>query len=151
MIVGYAPGVYDLFHVGHLRLLTRARRHCEHLVVGAVGDLVAARMKGRVPVVPLEERMEILRGLRVVDAVIEDPSEDKTRAWHTVHFDVLFKGDDWAGTPRGDQLEAAMAQLGVRVVYLPYTHTVSSTELIETAARRHDAPLGAAQRTWTVA
>lgn len=135
-IVGYVPGVWDLFHVGHLAILSRARPHCDHLVAGAVTDEVVRSVKGHDPAVPLAERLEVLAGIRLVDEVVVDPSSDKTRAWEQVRFDVVFKGDDWRGTPKGDRLEADMAALGVRVVYFPYTPHVSSTRLRELLAAR---------------
>lgn len=137
MIVGYVPGVFDLFHVGHLRIIERARERCDRLVVGVVSDETARQVKGRLPVEPVEDRMEIVAAIRHVDAVVEDFSEDKTDVWRRVGFDVLFKGDDWRGTARGERLESAMAGLGVTVVYLPYTPMVSSTRLIARAADRH--------------
>lgn len=127
---GYVPGVYDMFHIGHLNILRKAREDCDHLIVGAVTDDVVERTKGRRPVVPLTERMEILGSIGIVDHVVaDDCGSDKLPMWERLHFDVLFKGDDWRGTPKGDQLEASMQVVGARVVYFPYTHTTSSTLL----------------------
>jgi glycerol-3-phosphate cytidylyltransferase len=127
--IGYAPGVYDLFHVGHLNLLTRAREHCDHLVAGVVSDELAAGVKGRAPVVPLEERLEIVRNIRCVDEAVAEVLPEKLDTWREVRFDVIFKGDDWKGTPKGDKLERDFASVGVEVVYLPYTVHTSSTVL----------------------
>ena len=127
--IGYAPGVYDLFHIGHLRLLARAREHCDHLVAGVVSDEMATRAKGRAPVVPLEERLEIVRHIRFVDDAVAEVLPEKLDTWQTVRFDVIFKGDDWQGTPKGDKLERDFASVGVEVVYLPYTAHTSSTVL----------------------
>ncbi len=127
---GYVPGVWDMFHVGHLNILRRARERCDVLVVGAVTDEVVAGTKGRTPVVPLEERMEILQGLALVDEVVaDDCTADKLPMWQRLRFDVLFKGDDWRGTERGAVLEASMAAVGARVEYFPYTPGTSSTLL----------------------
>ena len=129
-VLGYVPGVYDMFHVGHLNILRRAREGCDELVVGAVTDEVVERTKGKLPVVPLAERMEILSSLSIVDRVVaDDCTSDKLPMWERLGFDVLFKGDDWKGTPKGDQLEASMAAVGARVVYFPYTRGTSSTLL----------------------
>ncbi|GAA3862692.1 adenylyltransferase/cytidyltransferase family protein [Streptomyces sedi] len=127
--VGYAPGVYDLFHVGHLNILRHARSHCDHLVAGVVSDEMAALAKGRPPVVPLVERLEIVRGIRHVDAAFVETVPDKLETWRQVRFDVLFKGDDWRGTARGEKLERDFATVGVRIVYFPYTVHTSSTQL----------------------
>ncbi len=129
-VTGYVPGVFDMFHIGHLNILRRAREDCDVLVVGAVTDDVVERTKGRRPVVPLTERMEILASIGIVDRVVaDDCGSDKMPMWQRLHFDVLFKGDDWRGTPKGDQLEASMAAVAARVVYFPYTETTSSTLL----------------------
>jgi cytidyltransferase-like protein len=126
-VVGYVPGVYDLFHVGHLNILRRARAECDYLIAGAVTDERAEAVKGKRPVIPLHERMEILSSIGLVDEVVADNSHDKAEMLEQVKFDVIFKGDDWIGTPKGDQLEASMAAEGVRVHYFPYTETTSST------------------------
>ena len=86
-------------------------------------------MKGRAPVIPLKERCDLVSSLRFVDAVVVDLDQDKRLAWRLQPFDVLFKGDDWKDTPKGAQLEAEMAEVGARVVYLPYTPSTSSTKL----------------------
>ncbi|GAU69256.1 glycerol-3-phosphate cytidylyltransferase [Streptomyces sp. NBRC 110611] len=125
--VGYAPGVYDLFHVGHLNILRHARSRCDYLVAGVVSDEMARRAKGRTPVVPLTERLEIIRSIRFVDAAFVETVPDKLDTWRQVRFDVLFKGDDWRGTAKGDKLERDFATVGVEVRYFPYTvHTSSS-------------------------
>jgi glycerol-3-phosphate cytidylyltransferase len=126
-IVGYVPGAWDMFHVGHLNILRRAAEHCDQLIAGVVLDEVLLAAKGRLPVVPMAERMEIVSAIGVVDRVVADISNDKYVMWEQLGFDVIFKGDDWKGTPKGDRLEAAMARAGARVVYFPYTvHTSSS-------------------------
>ena len=123
---GYVPGVYDMFHIGHLNILRNARLHCDRLIAGVVSDEMAERAKGRRPVVPLVERLEIVRAVRHVDEVVVETA-DKIEMWRQLRFDVIIKGDDWRGTPRGDALERAMSSVGVEVAYLPYTaHTSSS-------------------------
>jgi len=128
-VVGYAPGAYDLFHVGHLNVLKHAAAHCDRLVVGVVSDEMLLQTKGRLPVVPLVERMEIVRNLRFVDDVHAEVVPEKIDTWREVGFDVLFKGDDWRGTAKGDKLERDFAAVGVEVHYFPYTMHTSSTML----------------------
>lgn len=140
--VGYVPGGFDMFHIGHLNILRAARERCDRLVVGVATDAALVAMKGRGPVVPHPERMEIISSLRFVDAVVPDVDRDKRIAWHAHPFDVLFKGTDWLGTPKGDQLEAQMAEVGARVVYLPYTPSTSSTMLREFLTSHIAAPTG---------
>lgn len=127
--VGYVPGVFDMFHVGHLNILRNARLACDFLIAGVVSDERASTAKGKVPVVPLAERLEIVQGIRYVDeAVVEDVPE-KLDMWRRLHFDVIIKGDDWRGTHKGEKLERDFASVGVEVVYLPYTVHTSSTML----------------------
>jgi glycerol-3-phosphate cytidylyltransferase len=128
-VIGYAPGAYDLFHVGHLNLLRHARAHCDHLIAGVVSDEMLLLTKGRAPVVPLAERIEIVQSLRIVDGVHAEVVPDKLDTWRDVGFDVLFKGDDWRGTPKGIKLERDFAAVGVEVRYFPYTMHTSSTAL----------------------
>jgi glycerol-3-phosphate cytidylyltransferase len=128
-VVGYAPGAYDLFHIGHLNVLRHAADNCDFLVAGVVADEVLVQTKGRAPVVPLAERMEIVRNLRFVDAVHAEVVPDKIDTWREVRFDVIFKGDDWRGTAKGDRLERDFAAVGVEVRYFPYTMHTSSTML----------------------
>ncbi len=128
-IVGYAPGAYDMFHVGHLNILRQAKQHCDYLIAGVVSDEMCQLTKGKTPVVPLAERMEIVSHISFVDEVVAEVVPDKVETWKTVRFDVLFKGDDWRGTPKGIKLERDFAALGVEIVYFPYTIHTSSTLL----------------------
>ena len=128
-VVGYVPGAWDMFHVGHLNILLRAREQCDRLVVGVVTDEALYQVKGKHPVIPLTERMQVVGHLNMVDEVVVDFSPNKLEVWDRVRFDVLFKGDDWRGTAKGDKLEADMATVGVKVCYFPYTVHTSSTLL----------------------
>ncbi|KUM74061.1 adenylyltransferase/cytidyltransferase family protein [Streptomyces sp. ISL-22] len=127
--LGYAPGVFDLFHVGHLNILRRARGHCDRLIAGVCSDELVVRMKGRPPVVPLSERLQIVRSVRYVDETFVATVEDKMETWREVGFDVIFKGDDWLGTDVWTNYETEFARVGVEVVYFPYTVHTSSTLL----------------------
>ena len=135
-VVGYVPGAWDMFHVGHLNILLRARERCDRLVVGVVTDQALTVAKGRLPIVPLAERVELVAQLDLVDEVVTDFSSNKLEVWERVRFDVLFKGDDWRGTPKGDKLEADMASVGVTVRYFPYTAHTSSSLLRAMLAER---------------
>lgn len=126
---GYVPGAWDMFHVGHLNILKRARPHCERLIVGVVTDEALASMKGRAPIIPFEERMAIVQAIGIVDDVVVDFSINKLEVWERIGFDILFKGSDWRGTAKGRRLETQMASVGVRVHYFPYTESTSSTQL----------------------
>jgi glycerol-3-phosphate cytidylyltransferase len=141
-IVGYAPGAFDLFHIGHLNLLRRAKLHCDYLIAGVVSDQVLTAHKGVQPVIPLRERLEIVRSVRFVDEALPATTNDKLAIWHDLRFNVLFKGDDWRGTEKGNRLERDFATVGVKIVYFTYTASTSSSALrralanIDTLAQR---------------
>ena len=128
-IVGYAPGAYDLFHIGHLNILRHARERCDFLVAGVVSDELCLAAKGRLPFIPVAERVEIVRAITFVDDVYTETTPSKLVAWEAVRFDRIFKGDDWRDTPKGEKLQREFAPFGVDVVYLPYTVHTSSTHL----------------------
>ena len=127
--IGYVPGVFDLFHIGHLNALRQARDLCDVLVAGVVADEVCEAVKGIRPFVPLEERLQIVDSQRLVDATYAETTTDKLDAWKQVGFHRIFKGDDWRDTPQGLALEERLATVDVEVVYFPYTMHTSSTAL----------------------
>lgn len=127
--IGYAAGAYDLFHVGHLNILRRAKDHCDVLIAGVVSDEMLREVKGIHPVVPTDERAEIVRNIRCVDDVFVERVPDKMDVWRQVGFTHFFKGDDWRGTEKGQRLEEQFATVGVSIVYFPYTANTSSTRL----------------------
>jgi len=129
MRIGYAAGAFDLFHVGHLNLLRNAKERCDYLIAGVVSDEMLREVKGIEPVIPTSERAEIVRNLRFVDQVHVETTPSKIDAWRDTHFTHFFKGDDWRGTPKGLLLEQQFAEVGVEVVYFPYTAHTSSTAL----------------------
>lgn len=128
-LVGYAPGVYDMFHVGHLNVLRRASERCDYLIAGVVSDEKTLRTKGKSPVVPSSERLEVVEHIRFVDEAVVEDTPTKLDLWAEHPFDIIFKGDDWRGTAKGDALERDFASVGVEVCYLPYTMHTSSTLL----------------------
>lgn len=130
--IGYAPGAYDLFHIGHLNLLRRAKERCDYLIAGVVADDILIKYKGVTPVIPLAERLEIVRNIRCVDAAHAAMTNDKVEIWKDLRFNVIFKGDDWRGTEKGNKLERDFAAVGVEVVYFPYTLSTSSSALRKT-------------------
>lgn len=139
-VVGYAGGAFDLFHVGHLNLLRHAKSRCDHLIAGVVSDRMLEQVKGISPIVPLAERLEIVRHISFVDEAIAEVVPEKLETWRSIGFDVYFKGDDWRGTAKGRRLEADFASVGVEVVYFPYTVTTSSTQLRRALDRLSAAP-----------
>ncbi len=128
MIVGYTTGVYDLFHIGHLNLLRNAKKYCDKLIVGVSTDELV-QYKGKSPVIPLNERLEIVKAIKYVDEVCIQDDLDKTKAWEKLHYDILFVGDDWKGNEQWNKYEKFLNEKGAKVIYLPYTKTTSSTLL----------------------
>lgn len=129
MVTGYTTGVYDLFHVGHLRVLERAKQECEYLIVGVTTDALSLERKKKKPVIPYEERVEIVSSIRWVDEVVPQASMDKFKAWEMHKFNRMFVGDDWRGTHQWDALEKEFSELDVEILYFPYTGHTSSTRL----------------------
>ena len=129
--VGYTTGVYDLFHIGHLNILKRAKEHCDYLIVGVSTDEVVESYKGKKPVIPFSERIEIVKAIRYVDEVIPQTSMNKMEAWEKLHFDVLFHGSDWKGSDMYDEIEKKLKEVGADLVFLPHTEGTSSTLLSE--------------------
>ncbi|MFS0734240.1 adenylyltransferase/cytidyltransferase family protein [Microbacterium sp. 1P10UB] len=127
--VGYAAGAFDLFHVGHLNILRHAKENCDVLIAGVVSDEMLREVKGVEAMIPTHERAEIVRHISFVDAVHIETVPDKLDTWRQVGFTHFFKGDDWRGTEKGLRLEREFAEVGVEVVYFPYTAHTSSTQL----------------------
>ena len=128
MVVGYTAGVYDLFHVGHLNLLKNARGMCDRLVVGVTTDELVS-YKGKKALIPFEDRAEIVRSIRYVDAVVPQADMDKLAMCKKLGATVMFVGDDWYGTDKWNEFERQFAEHGIRIVYFPYTKKVSSTKI----------------------
>jgi glycerol-3-phosphate cytidylyltransferase len=99
--IGYAPGAFDLFHIGHLNLLRQARCNCDFLIAGVVSEDVLITQKGITPIIPLAERLEIVRSLRCVDEALPATVEDKLEIWRELRFDILFKGERLARHGKG--------------------------------------------------
>ncbi|MBS4209151.1 adenylyltransferase/cytidyltransferase family protein [Bacillus sp. FJAT-50079] len=127
--IGYTTGVFDLFHVGHLNILKRAKEQCEILIVGVSTDELVKEYKNKLPVIPHQERIEIVGGIKYVDVVVPQINRDKFLAWETLKFNVMFVGDDWKGNPLFNEMEKKFNHVGVDIIYFPYTEGVSSTEL----------------------
>lgn len=129
--IGYTTGVYDLFHIGHLNLLRRAKGNCDYLIVGVSVDQLV-EYKGKRSVIPFEERREIVSAIRYVDRVVAQEDMDKIAAWERLKFDVMFVGDDWKGTEKWNRIESELNERGVELIYFSYTKGTSSTLINET-------------------
>ncbi len=138
MTIGYTTGVYDLFHIGHLNLLKNAKGMCDKLIVGVTVDELVS-YKGKQAMIPFEDRIEIVRSIKYVDAAVPQYDMDKLTACKKLGAQLLFVGDDWYGTEKWQQYENEFAQAGIKIVYFPYTKGISSTRINETlhVVRKH--------------
>lgn len=137
MIIGYTAGVYDLFHIGHLNLLKNAKGLCDKLIVGVTTDDLVT-YKGKHALIPFEDRAEIVRNIKYVDAVVPQSDMDKVTMCKKLGASILFVGDDWYATDKWREYEKNLDEIGVKVVYFPYTKGVSSTIIRETLIDARD-------------
>lgn len=128
MIIGYTAGVYDLFHIGHLNLLKNAKGMCDKLIVGVTTDELV-NYKGKQPVIPFVDRIEIVRNIKYVDAVVAQADMDKLAMCKKLKANILFVGDDWYQTEKWEKYEEEFKAAGVQIVYFPYTKGISSTQI----------------------
>ncbi len=138
--VGFTVGAFDLFHIGHLNLLKRAKEYCDFLIVGVNTDAFVLQYKNIVPVIAFEERITIIKSIRYVDlAVSQDSAEEgKLTVWRKYQYEVLITGDDWKGTEVWSRIETLLQPLGVDILYLPYTHGVSTSIIRKLLEKRID-------------
>lgn len=139
MIIGYTTGVYDLFHIGHLNLLKNAKGMCDKLIVGVTVDELVA-YKGKQAMIPFEDRIELVRSCKYVDAAVPQYNMDKLEACKKLGASFLFVGDDWYNSPKWNEYEESFAKEGIKIIYFPYTKGVSSTQIQRAldAVRKHD-------------
>lgn len=129
MKIGYTTGVFDMFHIGHLNILKKAKENCDYLIVGVTTDEEVERVKNRSPIICYDERSEIVEAIQYVDRVVPENDTDKIKAWEELDFNVIFKGSDWKGSDKWNNYEAFFNPKGVEVIYFPYTKGTSSTKL----------------------
>lgn len=129
---GYTTGVFDLFHIGHLNILKRAKEMCDFLIVSVSTDELVYEYKYKKPIIPYNERAVIVEAIRYVDMVVPQTTMDKIKAYNELKFNVMFHGDDWKGTPLYEQYKKQFEAVGVKLVFLPHTAGISTTEVKET-------------------
>lgn len=129
--VGYTTGVFDMFHMGHLNIIRRAKEQCEYLIVGVTTDELCLKRKNKAPIILESDRMAIVEAIRYVDKVVPQNDMDKLRVVKKYGIDVVFVGSDWKGTPSWEQYEKEFAEVGCSVVYLDHTDGISSSILRE--------------------
>ena len=131
MIIGYTTGVFDMFHIGHLNILKKAKEQCDYLIVGVSTDDVVESYKHHLPIIPYDQRAAIVEAIRYVDEVVPQTTMDKTVFLKERHFDIMFHGDEWKGTDLYNRYEEEFAKYGARIVFLSHTEGVSSSSLRE--------------------
>lgn len=136
--VGYTTGVFDMFHIGHLNIIKKAKEQCDYLIVGVSTDEVVKSYKNKTPIIPFEERIAIIQELKCVDKAVPQTSMNKMDAWENLHFDALFHGSDWKGSDMYNKMIEEFSAVGVDVVFLPHTEGVSSTLLSEVLHKIND-------------
>lgn len=140
MIIGYTAGVYDLFHIGHLNLLKNAKGMCDKLIVGVTVDELVS-YKNKKAFIPYEERIEMVRACRYVDAVVPQENMDKLAMCKRLGASYLFVGDDWYGTEEWKNYEKEFQENNIKIIYFPYTKGISSTKIRELLLQERGADL----------
>ena len=133
--IGYTTGVFDLFHVGHLEILRKAKENCDYLIVGVSTDELVQEYKNKRPIITFDQRIEIIKSIKYVDEVVVQKDRDKLSALHKIGFNIMFVGDDWKGSKIFLELESKFQKHGVEIFYFPYTKNISSTSLRSTLKR----------------
>jgi glycerol-3-phosphate cytidylyltransferase len=129
--IGYTTGVFDLFHIGHLNILRKAKDLCDYLIVGVSTDELVLSYKNKQPIIPFQERIQIVEAIKYVDEVIVQEDRDKIKAFEKIGFDVMFVGDDWKNDSLFIEVEKELNKNNASVVFFPYTQGTSSTILAQ--------------------
>ena len=127
--IGYTTGVFDMFHIGHLNVLKRAKEQCDYLIVGVSTDELVQHDKNKTPIIPFEDRCKIVEAIKYVDRVVPQINKNKYAAWEKYKFHKMFVGSDWQGTDTWRKFEEEFEPCGVEIVYLPHTDGISSSIL----------------------
>ncbi|MBQ3118857.1 MAG: adenylyltransferase/cytidyltransferase family protein [Clostridia bacterium] len=136
--VGYTTGVFDMFHIGHLNILKRAKEQCEHLIVGVSTDELVKEYKHKETIIKFDERIAIVSAIKYVDEVVPQTTMDKMEAYKRLKFDALFHGSDWKGSDMYNKIVQEFSEVGVDVVFLPHTEGISSTIIREKQVKENE-------------
>ncbi|MEK6898218.1 MAG: adenylyltransferase/cytidyltransferase family protein [Nanoarchaeota archaeon] len=128
-VVGYTAGVFDLFHIGHINLLRNAKAICDYLIVAVSTDEHVKNYKNKTPIIPYDHRIEVVKACKYADIVVPQDNGDRIEAWRKMKFDVMIVGDDWYGTEKWQEYEKQLKDVGVKIVFFPYTKNISSTRI----------------------
>ena len=138
MVIGYTTGVYDMFHIGHLNILKRAKEQCDYLIVGVSTDELVQHDKNKTPIISFQERCAIVEAIKYVDKVVPQLDKNKFAAWEQYRFNKMFVGSDWENTPQWNAFEQQFKPVGVEIVYLDHTDGISSTILRDRLNEKED-------------
>ena len=138
IIIGFTDGVYDMFHVGHLNMIEACKQRCDYLIVGVHSDEIVEGYKHRKTIIGEEDRRRIIGALKAVDKAVINRTRDKMELYKLYGFNKIFIGDDWKGTERWNKFEKVLAEVGVTVEYMPYTHGISTTQIRKQLGERSD-------------
>tara|TARA_B100001758_G_C18406518_1_gene612475 strand:+ start:276 stop:719 length:444 start_codon:yes stop_codon:yes gene_type:complete len=127
--IGYTTGVFDMFHIGHLNILKKAKEQCDYLIVGVSTDELVEEYKGKRPIISFDQRQKIVEAIKYVDQVVVQDSRDKLKAYNKLHFDIMFVGDDWKGSKLFKEIEIELRKNGAEVYYFKYTKDISSSSI----------------------
>ena len=127
--IGYTTGVFDMFHIGHLNILKKAKEQCDYLIVGVSTDELVEEYKGKRPIISFDQRQKIVEAIKYVDKVVVQDSRDKLKAYNQLHFDIMFVGDDWKGSKLFKEIEIKLQKNGAEVCYFKYTKDISSSSI----------------------
>ena len=131
MVIGYTTGVFDMFHIGHLNILRRAKERCDYLIVGVSTDECVESYKHHTPIIPYEQRSAIVAAIKFVDEVVPQTTMDNLEFLKQRHFDIMFHGDEWKGTELYNKYEEEFAKYGAKIEFLNHTEGISSSILRE--------------------
>ena len=133
--IGYTQGVFDMFHVGHLEILKKAKERCDYLIVGVSTDELVWEYKHKHPIIPLSDRIEIVSAIKYVDKVVVQENMDKFAAWEKLGYNALFHGDDWKNSSIYEEAQKRLSEVGVDVIFLPHTPGISTTIITEIVSK----------------
>ena len=129
-VIGYTQGTFDMFHIGHLNLIKNAKRHCDYLIVGVNADDLVESYKHKRPIIPLEERAEIVRAIKYVDEVIVTTTLDKKKVWEKIRFNEIYIGDDWKGNERWEKTGKEDGKHSEQSLYIFHIRKITSSTML---------------------
>ena len=122
-IIGYTTGVFDMFHVGHLNILKKAKKNCDYLIVAVCTDKLTKKLKKKKPIIPFKDRYEIIKSIKYVDQVVAEKNDNKIKDWKKYKYNIIFKGNDWKYSVKWKILKKFFLKNNVKINFFPYTNS----------------------------